>query len=85
MQRDAIGGRAPERATRPERSRRRSCAWKSGRVIEAHDIAKRFQAARDRGEQALAALWTELHDEVGSTAASAAWLRLWSGLDASET
>jgi hypothetical protein len=49
------------------------------------DVAERFEFARQRGERALGALWVELRDELGNDAASVLWLRLWSGLDASET
>ena len=51
----------------------------------ADDVEVRFELARQSGEPALGALWAELRDELGSTAASAIWLRFWSGLDASET
>jgi hypothetical protein len=50
-----------------------------------NDVVARFDSARQRGESALGALWVELRDELGHDAASVLWLRLWSGLDASET
>lgn len=49
------------------------------------DVEARFDIARQSGETALGALWVELRDELGGAAASAVWLRLWSGLDASDT
>jgi hypothetical protein len=55
------------------------------RTVPPDDVEARFDIARQSGETALGALWTELRDELGGSAASAVWLHLWSSLDASDT
>ena len=54
-------------------------------TMDVDGITARFDVARRQGERAIGALWAELLDKLGNDAASQVWLRLWSGLDASET